>query len=867
MMKPTRGLTPARRPPPGGKPRLLRMASQDSHTEDVAVYCRLRPPSEDNEDAESVRTDGDRVVVLIPPEGSRAFRGGGREFHYTFTRVFDMYSVQKAVFEHVCFPLVRDLLTGKNALLFTYGVTGSGKTHTMQGTPGDGGLMSRAVDVIFNSLQDLQVRQKRVVVPDESNGFVVQTNAQAMDDRQREMIRDRQQRPQRRNNVINTSDPNLSGRLPDESRVDCVDKNAVYAVFISYVEVYNNNIYDLLEADARDIVTGKTKFTRKILRADSYDCQYVHDCNEVQVESAREALETFYRGQKRRRVAHTALNIESSRSHSVFSIRLVKAYPAPYDEVSQDRPMLVSQLALVDMAGSERNNRTGNVGDELEESSKINQSLMTLRRCIEQLRNNQKTGRRNNVPYRDSKITHLFRNYFEGNGAVKMVVCVNPRTADFDENINVMDFAEATQKVQIERVDPLPREIVTPGQSKGNEAYREALRRANGVMDTPNLPYSPIYSLGPEWPSLEMKQCDDEDMLDNLARYLEKRITTRNTLVADYGNQNEQFRKRLVDAEKELILLREENNRLKYGNDGERRRIRDLESRLVNAEAANTSLQKKIGAFSEAKVVLEKELDEKELLLNQHKKDQKRSTKRYISQLSQQEAINSELAVRLQEQEATKEMQRRDHAKLRAVKSILRDENGKLLNKTISDPDVSTLDRTPWKRKQLMSAKSNPDMTPTPTPRRSVAVSNPRHRRSRSTGNELWVDHQSVRPVPLNTVMQPQMKRKKSVTRLSEKDLADPKSEKYCLTTQEQDTDGELETKLYKGDIIPTAGGGRQVIFNDVEVLKQVSPEKSPDRVMTRRSSKRSFDEQLGSVGSRVAALEHRLGSAKKYRV
>jgi kinesin family protein 23 len=70
---------------------------------------------------------------------------------------------------------------------------------------------------------------------------------------------------------------------------------------------------------------------------------------------------------------------------------------------------------------------------------------MALRACIEKLRENQKTGRSGGVPYRNAKITHLFRNYFEGQGSVRMIVCVNPRAADFDETVNVLQFAELTQ--------------------------------------------------------------------------------------------------------------------------------------------------------------------------------------------------------------------------------------------------------------------------------------------------------------------------------------------------------------------------------------------------------------------------------------
>jgi kinesin family protein 23 len=79
------------------------------------------------------------------------------------------------------------------------------------------------------------------------------------------------------------------------------------------------------------------------------------------------------------------------------------------------------------------------------------------------------------------------------------------------------------------------------------------------------------------------------------------------------------------------------------------------------------------------------------------------------------------------------------------------------------------------------------------------AVSNPRHRRSQSAGGGIWLDHRPVAAVKLDTVMQPLMKRHKSITKLTEvKDFTNPKTSKYCLMTQEQDSSGELETCLYK---------------------------------------------------------------------
>jgi len=79
----------------------------------------------------------------------------------------------------------------------------------------------------------------------------------------------------------------------------------------------------------------------------------------------------------------------------------------------------------------------------------INNSLLTLRTCLETLRENQLTGGNKLIPYRESKLTQLFKSYFDGEGTVKMIVCVNPRADDYDETAHVLKFAELTQEVQV----------------------------------------------------------------------------------------------------------------------------------------------------------------------------------------------------------------------------------------------------------------------------------------------------------------------------------------------------------------------------------------------------------------------------------
>lgn len=296
----------------------------------------------------------------------------------------------------------------------------------MTGQQDNRGIMPRCLESLFKTITDYQTK-KFVFKPDRMNGFEILSEEDALLERQAEMNA-RFGKNRRRKE----SDPEIASQASaDASILNGIDEDNMYAVFITYVEVYNNSVYDLLE----DGPIQKTLQT-KIIRGDEKANMYVHGVTEVEVKSVSEAIEAYHMGQKRKRTGHTVLNAESSRSHSVFTIRLVQApTDSRGEQLIQDRHKItISQLSLVDLAGSERTNRTHNTGQRLREAGSINNSLMTLRTCLETLRENQLTGAANKVPYRNTKVTHLFKNYFEGEGQVRMIVCINPRTDDFDEN-------------------------------------------------------------------------------------------------------------------------------------------------------------------------------------------------------------------------------------------------------------------------------------------------------------------------------------------------------------------------------------------------------------------------------------------------
>lgn len=454
-----------------------------------------------------------------------------------FKEVFSSESTQQNVFETIAQPLLEGLVQGRNGLLFAYGVTGSGKTYTMLGDKKCGGIMPRCIQILFKTIGNHQA-EKYVFKPDKLNGFEMQTDVDADFDRRDDLRRVRSKLG------VGSSTESLASL--SESDIyplpGFVDQN-IYSVFITFVEIYNNGVYDLLD-------DGNTKSIQvKIIREDYMHNMFVHGVTEVEVKSPADAMALFHKGRKRKRTAYTDLNAESSRSHSVFTIRLVQA-PMTSANVTKNQ-ITISQLSLVDLAGSERSNRTKNTGARLKEASKINNSLLNLRICLEILRENYTTGGNRMVPYRDSKLTHLFKMFFEGGGYVRMIVCVNPRVNDYEETIQVCKFAEISQEVQIARPTPMRVEVErnhkrieveTPRTVKGVKCITDRKRARQLIPsnyveseDGDVIDYGLVYNLGDlpkmfgdltNFPNLQ-KQAGD------LYLSLTQRLAKRGKLVKD----------------------------------------------------------------------------------------------------------------------------------------------------------------------------------------------------------------------------------------------------------------------------------------------------------------------------------------------
>ncbi len=153
-----------------------------SQDETLQVYCRLRPKTAISESS-CVKIISPTTIVLTLPESSVNYRPGAcKEYECTFRRVYPESSTQKEIFDDIALPLIEQLIRGRNGLLFTYGVTGSGKTYTMTGMKHNAGVMPRCLDVLFNSVGDY-LASKYTFKPDKMNGFEVQSEEDAQYER------------------------------------------------------------------------------------------------------------------------------------------------------------------------------------------------------------------------------------------------------------------------------------------------------------------------------------------------------------------------------------------------------------------------------------------------------------------------------------------------------------------------------------------------------------------------------------------------------------------------------------------------------------------------------------------------------------
>merc|ERR1719359_873739 len=205
------------------------------------------------------------------------------------------------------------------------------------------------------------------------------------------------------------------------------DENKV--VKCSFIEVYNENLRDLLAPEGREYPLD--------LREEPSKGISVCGVFETEAESLNEVMELLRLGNQHRTTEPTAMNVTSSRSHAVLQVTVEQK-----DPVSQE--VMIGKLSMIDLAGSERASQTDNRGVRLLEGANINRSLLALGNCINALASGCSF-----VPYRDSKLTRLLKDSLGGSCRTLMLANISPNHFNYEDTLNTLKYANRAKNIRI----------------------------------------------------------------------------------------------------------------------------------------------------------------------------------------------------------------------------------------------------------------------------------------------------------------------------------------------------------------------------------------------------------------------------------
>lgn len=245
--------------------------------------------------------------------------------------------------------------------------------------------------------------------------------------------------------MVGEEQPNLSGSWEDPSGIGIIPRalnhlfdelrlmDVEYAMRVSYLELYNEELCDLLSTDD----TIKIRIYDDSNKKGSV---IVQGLEEIPVKGKNDVYKLLAKGQERRRTAATLMNAQSSRSHTVFSIMVhIKE-----NNVDGEEMLKIGKLNLVDLAGSENISKAGNEkGIRTRETVNINQSLLTLGRVITAL-----VERTPHIPYRESKLTRLLQESLGGRTKTSIIATVSPGHKDIEETLSTLDYAHRAKNIQ-----------------------------------------------------------------------------------------------------------------------------------------------------------------------------------------------------------------------------------------------------------------------------------------------------------------------------------------------------------------------------------------------------------------------------------
>lgn len=369
---------------------------------------------------------------------------------WSASRFDEGFCSQQDVFERIGLPLVESCLLGVNSSLFAYGIVDY-RYHSILVVASIYALLSYAITGQTGSGKTYTVMGATDLRNEDDLGLIPRICRHLIEE-----IRARDSVARRTSSADSPEETILSSTLD-----------------VSFVEIYNERVYDLL--------SGDIKVPCKV-RSDSVSGAYVENLTRVEVRAYSEALTVLRAGNRIREVAVTAMNSRSSRSHTIFTIYL-----------TQKMKLLVefersSKICLVDLAGSERLRSTSASGQRLKEAVNINKSLSVLGDVISSLSEaSSKDGTRSNskspfIPYRNSVLTWLLKDSLGGNCRPTMLATISPSGSVYDESLSTMKYLERAKLIE-NRVAVNDNYFSNPHVAMLQSALTESVKRYSNLLE------------------------------------------------------------------------------------------------------------------------------------------------------------------------------------------------------------------------------------------------------------------------------------------------------------------------------------------------------------------------------------------------
>ncbi|CAI5721205.1 unnamed protein product [Peronospora effusa] len=452
-------------PLPVALQRPLSFKSDDDSTDDHISTCsteetRVRPL----EPFIKPRRDGSvRVAVRIRPQLPRELVrnsatcveksrdvdnaikvtiGANTERKFTFDHVFAQSTKQTELYDEVLHPWMTSFLQGFNVTVIAYGQTGAGKTYTMGNSMPSTSMMANSLFVRSSSSDDNE-----------------EEAADTLD-----------------------SDEGLIPRFLHHLFTKLNETENSFQLSVSFLEIYGEEIHDLLENPETER-NLKQRPEPLQLRENKKNGVWVQGLTEMQVSNRQEAIEMMQRGSLQRITASTQMNERSSRSHAVYTVKIVQQMskrdsaskvslvandqemsnikrPTMHafgsrsvggvgTDVSESDAVIVSKLTFVDLAGSERLKSTLAEGERMKEGIQINVGLFALGNVINALGDDKRRIASSvHVPYRSSKLTRLLQDALGGNSRTLFIACVSPADLNAAETLNTLQYANRAKNIQ-----------------------------------------------------------------------------------------------------------------------------------------------------------------------------------------------------------------------------------------------------------------------------------------------------------------------------------------------------------------------------------------------------------------------------------